>query len=363
MRLRSALVVALFFLGTGPGRADAQDGFPDSFQLVLGDLRPGAGVSAGADYEKSHFATSFFDLRLSTRISTRLYQRHEAAILIPHFFEPRLFLEVLGQYRSFTEVSYFGMGRATLEEDRSDYHIEGPILFATLGFRSSSRFVFGGRFGMLENDLHSGRSSDLPSVEEAFPVEELPGFVEEPDYLLYSAFAALDGRNDAEDPTRGYFLELQATSYRDRGFDRFNFEEATVEAHYFVPLDYRTVLASRVRGVFTRAGEGQEIPFYLLPTLGGTRNLQAFETDRFRDRNSLLVTGELRYQATPEIRLEASLDVGQVFPSFAEARFSELEVGAGVGARYKMGRKILVGVSLGVGREGARFSMTGGFRF
>jgi hypothetical protein len=361
--LRSALVVALVLLGAGPRKADAEEGFPDSFQLVLGDLRPGAGLSAGADYERSHFATSFFDLRLSTRISTRLYQRHEAAILIPHFFEPRLFLEVLGQYRSFTEVSYFGVGPDTPKADRSDYHIDGPILFATLGFRPSSRFVFGGRFGVLDNDIQSGRSSDLPSVEDAFAVEDLPGFVEEPDYLLYSAFAALDQRNDPEDPTRGFFLEVQATSYRDRGFDRFDFEEATAEAHYFVPLNYRMVLATRVRGVFTRAGEGQEIPFFMLPTLGGTRNLQAFENDRFRDRHSFLVTGELRYQATPEVRLEAFLDVGQVFPSFSEFRFSELEVGTGVGARYKMGRKVLVGVSVGVGREGARISMTGGFRF
>jgi outer membrane protein assembly factor BamA len=330
---------------------------------VIGDLRPGAGLAAGADYEKTHFATGFFDLRLGTRISTRLYQRHEAEIVIPHLFEPRLFLEVLAQYRSFTEVSYFGVGPDTRHEDRSNYHVEGPVLFATLGFRPSQRIVFGGRFGSLHNDLHAGRSDDHPSVEEKFPLSELPGYAEEPDYLLYSAFAALDLRNDPDDPTRGSYIEVQATRYRDRGFDRFHFEELSVEAHHFIPLSYRTVLASRARGVFTRAAEGQEIPFYMLPSLGGTGSLHAFDNDRFRDRHSLLVTGEIRYQATPEIRLEAFVDVGQVFPAFGEFRFSELEIGAGLGARYKMGRKILLGVSLGAGREGARISATGGFRF
>lgn len=363
MRSRARVFVGLLLLTAGTGRADAQEGYPDSFQLVLGDLRPGAGLSAGADYRRSHFATSFFDLRLSTRISTRLYQRHEAGILIPHLFEPRLFLEVLAQYRSFTEVSYFGVGRETMEDERSDYHIEGPAVFATLGFRPSRRIAIGGRFGSLDNDLHSGRSGDLPSVEEAFSPDELPGYAEEPDYFLYSAFAAFDFRDDPSDPTRGTVVELQSTRYRDRGFDRFHFDEVSIEAHHFVPLNYRMVLASRVKGLFTRTADGQQIPFYLLPTLGGTGSLQAFENDRFRDRHSFLVTGELRYHATPELRLEVFLDVGQVFPSFGEFRISELEFGTGLGARYKMGDKVLVGVSLGVGREGARISMTGGFRF
>ncbi len=130
-----------------------------------------------------------------------------------------------------------------------------------------------------------------------------------------------------------------------------------------MPLNYRWVLASRVRGVFTRTADGQEIPFYLLPSLGGTGSLTAFENDRFHDRHSFLATGELRYQATPEIRLEAFIDVGEVFPALGEFRFSELEIGGGIGARYKMGGKVLIGVSLGVGREGPRIALTGGFRF
>ncbi len=356
-------LVGLLLFSVSSSDAIAEEGFPDRFQLVLGDLKPGSGIAAGAEYQRSHFATGFFDLRLSTRVSVRLYQRHEVEVAIPHLFEPRLFLEVLAQYRSFTEVSYFGVGPETVEADRSNYHIDGPGLLATLGFRPAPRMVVGGRFGRLDNGLDSGRSSDHPSVEEAFPLEELPGYVEEPDYFLYSAFAAFDLRNDPDDPTGGSYFELQATRYRDRGFDRFNFEEVSIEAQGFVPLRYRWIFASRVKGVFTRTAEGQEIPFYLLPSLGGTSNLHAFENDRFRDRHLLFANLELRYHATPELRLETFIDVGQVFPSFGEFRVSAFEIGSGVGARFKMGEKVLVGVSLGIGREGARVSLSGGFRF
>jgi outer membrane protein assembly factor BamA len=363
LRSRTVAIAGLLLLSVSSSEAIAQESFPDRFQIVLGDLKPGSGIAAGADYERSHFATSFFDLRLSTRVSVRLYQRHEVEVAIPHLFEPRLFLEVLAQYRSYTEVSYFGVGSETDEADRSNYHIEGPGLFATLGFRPAPRIAVGGRFGSINNGISSGRSSDHPSVEDAFSLEELPGYVEEPDYFLYSAFAAFDLRNNPFDPTGGSYFELQATRYRDRGFDRFNFDEVSVEAQRFVPLSDEVVLASRVKGVFTRTADGQEIPFYLLPSLGGTSNLHAFENDRFRDRHLLFGNLELRYQATPMLRLETFIDVGQVFPSFGEFRFSAFEIGSGVGARFKMGEKVLVGVSLGIGREGARVSLSGGFRF
>ncbi|MGH9336111.1 MAG: BamA/TamA family outer membrane protein, partial [Vicinamibacteria bacterium] len=275
----------------------------------------------------------------------------------------RLFIELLGLYRSYTEVAYFGVGPETAQGDHSNYHIEGPAFYATMGFRPARKIVVGGRFGKLSTDLHSGRSGNLPSIEDTFSGSELPGYFEEPDHLLFAAFAAVDLRNDRNDPTGGSYYEIHATRYRDRGFDRFNFEELSVEAQHFVPLGRRITYASRVKGLFTRTGEGQEIPFYLLPSLGGTTSLHAFENDRFRDRNSLFVNNELRYQATLEIRLEAFVDVGQVFPTLGAFRLSKFELSSGVGIRYKVGSKVLVGVSLGLGREGPRVSMKGDFRF
>jgi outer membrane protein assembly factor BamA len=173
----------------------------------------------------------------------------------------------------------------------------------------------------------------------------------------------VDLRNDPEDPTAGAYYEVQTTAYRDRGWDRFDFEEFSVEAQHFVPLKPRWTLATRVKGVFTRTAEGQEIPFFLLPSLGGTSSLHGFENDRFRDRNLLFMNAELRYELRPSIRLEGFVDVGQVFPGFDSLRLGGFELSTGIGARYKLGQKVLVGVSLGVGREGPRIGIMGNFRF
>jgi hypothetical protein len=363
MRIPNTIVgIALFFFGGAP-QVFASGSFPDHFQFVLGDLRPGAGISVGVDYRHSHFASGIFDLRLGSRVSHRLYQRHEVEITFPHLVDERLFLDVLALYRSYTEVDYFGVGRSSPKESHSDYSVAGPAVFATVGFRPSRRTAFGGRVGSLQSSLDSGRSGDLPSVEEAFDPSELPGLIEEPDHFLFGGFGFVDLRDDPEDPTAGAYYEMQVTAYRDRGWDRFDFEELSIEAHHFIPVKPRWTVATRVKGVFTRAAEGQEIPFFLLPSLGGTTSLHAFENDRFRDRNTLVLNAELRYQLRPSIRLEGFVDVGQVFPGFNSVSLEGFELSSGLGARYKLGQKVLVGVSLGVGREGARASMMGSFRF
>jgi outer membrane protein assembly factor BamA len=343
--------------------AAPSDAFPDRFEFVLGDLRPGAGISLGFDYAHTHFASGAFDLKVGSRISHRLYQRHEMEVALPHLAHERLFAEVLALYRSYTEIDYFGVGPGSPEESHSDYHISGPALFATFGFRPARKAAFGARAGLLESNLDSGRNGSLPSIEETFPVRDLPGLVEEPDFFLWGGFALLDRRDDPEDATSGAFYEVQATAYRDRGLNRFDFEELSVDARHYVPLRPRWTVATRVTGVLTRAAEGQEIPFFLLPSLGGAGSLHAFENDRFRDRNLLLMNVELRYALTPSIRLVGFVDAGEVFPDFGSFRLGGLELSSGLGARYKLAGRVLVGVSLAAGREGMRAAMSGSFRF
>jgi outer membrane protein assembly factor BamA len=340
-----------------------EDPYPDRFSFLVGGLRQGAGVALGAEYEHPHFANGTFDLRASTLVSLRLYQRHELQLTIPHVFHPRLFVDAFGVYRSYTRVSYFGIGPGTQEEDRSDYHIDGPAIYGSLGFRPARGMVVAGRVAALDNDLHRGRGSKYPSIEEKFAPAELPGYLQEPDYFQLGLLAYFDRRNDPEDPTRGARYELQANRFLARDFDGFDFDELQIDAEHYLPVSRRATFASRIQAVFTGTAEGQEVPFFLLPSLGGRESLHAFSMDRFRDRNLLFLNSELRYQATPEIRISGFVDVGQVFPSAGAIRMSGFEVGVGAAVHYKYGRKVLVGLSLGLGREGPQLSLDGGFRF
>lgn len=353
-----ALAISAFSAASSEG-----GGLFDDLHLVLGGMRPGSGIGGGVELDESHFQNGVFDLKLQARVSIRLYQEHEAELTFPHVFDDRLFVQVLGSYRSFTQIDYFGIGRDSIKARRSNYGLEGGALSATIGFHPVSRVSFGGRAGRLNNSVRKGRNDDLPSIEEEFDPSSLPGLVEQPDYYLVGLFAEFDLRNDPDDPTRGAFYQIQATRYLDVGSNRFGFRELEASARHFLPLGRCWTFASRVKTVMTWTVDGGVVPFFLLPTLGGVDSLQAFGNDRFRDRNAVLMNAELRYRATGAIRLSLFVGAGEVFPRVKDLRFDALELSSGVGAEYKLGKRILMGVYLGVGREGARVSLKGDYRF
>ena len=64
--------------------------------------------------------------------------------------------------------------------------------------------------------------------------------------------------------------------------------------------------------MLTETAAGQEVPFYLLPTLGGSTTLRGFLDDRFRDRDLLLFNAEYRF---PIINLDRGLSTLPIFLS------------------------------------------------
>jgi outer membrane translocation and assembly module TamA len=233
----------------------------------------------------------------------------------------------------------------------------------TLGFDFSRSVRVGGQIGIMSLDTGRGGDDDFPSVEELFSSEEVPALDQQPDYLITAGFLEVERRDNPEDPRRGSYLLVKWARHHDRKLARFSFQEVGGRASRFVPLSRRSVLALRVDAVLTSNGMDQKIPFFFLPALGGTESLHGFDNQRFRDRHSLLFNVEYRWELTPALRAELLLDSGQVFSSERPLELGRFEFSYGTGLRLKMGRGILVGASLGLGREGARISVRGDFRF
>src|SRR4030095_4650259 len=86
-----------------------------------------------------------------------------------------------------------------------------------------------------------------------------------------------------------------------------------IDLQQYVPLPdrYRTI-ALHARANFTDARSGQEVPFYFQPTLGGAQALRGFREFRFQDRNSLLLTGEYRWEAWWALDGAVFVDAGTV---------------------------------------------------
>ncbi|MBI4477739.1 MAG: BamA/TamA family outer membrane protein [Acidobacteria bacterium] len=146
-------------------------------------------------------------------------------------------------------------------------------------------------------------------------------------------------------------------AHSDRGTGRFDFSRLDVEASYYFPffLDTRVIAVRAILNT-TSAGPGGDVPFFLLPTLGGSKSLRSFTNSRFRDRTAAAVNLEYRWEAVRFLEMALFTDAGSVAPRLADLARARLHRSYGIGARFKhRGDRVVFRVEVaGGGGEGAR---------
>jgi hypothetical protein len=93
------------------------------------------------------------------------------------------------------------------------------------------------------------------------------------------------------------------------------------------------VLALRAR-LDAVTGDRSELPFFLLPSLGGPDHLRAFSRGRFRDE--VATSGEVAYEWAVGLHARASLfvEVGGVHQGMSEVGFDPLHLSSGAAFRF-----------------------------
>jgi hypothetical protein len=105
----------------------------------------------------------------------------------------------------------------------------------------------------------------------------------------------IDTRDFPMHPTSGVILRAAGARYDDRTTGEHTFKRYEGEAASFVPIGGgRVVLAAHGWYVRSDTREGQSVPFYLQPNLGGIDTLRSFTDYRFRDNNMVVFNAELR---------------------------------------------------------------------
>ena len=114
-------------------------------------------------------------------------------------------------------------------------------------------------------------------------------------FVHAEAAITADSRDFPGHPTRGGLARAAAAHYSDRDSHLFSFGRYELEGAHFLPLaDSRVVVALHGWMVTSDTNEGQFVPFYLQPSLGGHNSLRGYDDYRFHDRNLMLVNAEAR---------------------------------------------------------------------
>ncbi len=336
----------------------------NGFLPTVGGFPSGSGQAFGVLWSKSgigvrypnEFTPNRVDLRGSGALSLRGYYLGLFEVSVARIGGSSINANVHLGYQHNANESFYGFGQDSLEENRVSFAESVGAVGALVWWQAPSWLAIGGGIGYRDTDIGAG-SDDFPPPPDFNP-DDLPGFVEQVEYLNYDAFVQVDWRNQGN-PYRGGLYAVRWTDWNDRDADVFSFTKLDIEVQQYFPyLMNKRVIALRARTVITDTTAGREVPFYLMPTLGGTRDLRGYNYARFRGRNMILLNAEYRAEIWLAMDLALFVDAGKVVADRKDINFKNLATDYGFGLRLKTALSTFLRADFAFGGEGFHTAIT-----
>jgi hypothetical protein len=324
-----------------------------------GGFPAGAGMKYGVAYdhaigsEENPERANRFDVSGGFARSTRGYQRARGSLTMRHIGGSAIDAKVWGQKFEFPQEDLFGIGQDSRTEDRSNYLHESTETGGELRWSPKKFMTLSSGLAYLQPKIGRGTDSRFPSTDQLFDEATLPGLAVQPDFLRTDVGVAFELRDNPLHPHAGGRYDVTFSNYADRDLGAYGFRSVTMDAQHYVPLPNRyRVIALHAAVVMTDAGAGQQVPFYYQPTLGGSQQLRGFREFRFRDRNSLVMSAEYRWEASWLLDAAVFVDAGKVTAHRSDLNLRDLDASYGVGLRVHSNSAFVARLDLAFSREG-----------
>lgn len=221
---------------------------------------------------------------------------------------------------------------------------EGPAYFAKARWRLFGRFYAGLGYlgGHVDTRLRisAGDPASLFDPTLALDVGAVSFPIE------------IDSRDHEQFPRRGWLWKADARFYRDSFGSDFNTETFKISANHYRPMRERDALATR----FVFRATGEDAPFFILSTFGGSTDLRGYPGGRYRDRMMYALQSEYRWQVNDRWIVTGFAGFGEVASTISDLGEDFLPA-AGLGARLVISQKHRVALSadIAVGNDDAEF--------
>ena len=329
----------------------------DGLGIRIGGIENGAGFALGPSFRASNLFNGNLAVHASGAASIVRDRELAAGVALPHL-APGLAFTVDAARTDLAQERFFGRGMKSLNIDGTAFALHTTRVVARASVAPADWLQVSLDAGALTAAAGNGRSRRLPGIGTRFTDGDAPGLAIGTTFRVVSIGAAVDHRDVPDNPRRGGRYQVSAHRYADT-LDRHSFTriDATVEQH-LSGWKRQRVLTLRTIASTSMADRGQQVPFYLQPTLGGARLLRGFVTDRFRDTTMLALQAEYGWDLSPFLNAVLFYEAGAVAPRWRDLTASDLRRDYGVGFRFGSARTVAfrTDVALGSG-EGVRLSM------
>ena len=331
----------------------------NGIQFLFGGMRSGQGMSGGVGYRRSDLFREQLGIRGTARATTRGGYMFDADVDFNGLRSDRTFLRWYTRYEHSRHVDYFGQGNDSLEANRTSYRYDDFSSDFNASFALTRRVRVGGTGGYFHAHTAESGEDDVIPIDEAFPPASLPGFGADTKYTRIGVFAYYDSRDSQTGPRSGGLIVARYREYWDIDLKQFAFRQTEFAVQKYVPyFNGGRVLAFGGSAVLSYPKEGNAVPFYLQPTLGGSDELRGFTPYRFKDYHSVNLTAEHRWHAFSMLDMALFADAGKVVPLKRDVDVSHLHYGGGIGFRWRIRRAIVSRIDFAVSSEGFQWIWT-----
>jgi outer membrane protein assembly factor BamA len=331
------------------------------FRPVIGGMMPGSGTVFGGGYIYGQ-ESQYTQFQVNARYSTKGYTQYDGMIEFP---APQrnnwLRTQIRAAYLDYTQINFFGLGNDTSKDDKSFFRQLGYFVRAGVAADLSRFLEVNGRFERLQTETRDGERD--PLMGSLYP--GVPGFGDDKnDFNIFGAGLKLKLFDQWDFPPVGAVISLDGARYDDQTLEKYDSFKVVGEAGAIIPLGYRNRrIALRFRTAHMQADSGEEVPFYLMETIGGAKTLRGYSEFRFRDTRNLLLNMEYRWELIPFIDFAFFADTGKVFRNFEDFNLKDLHWGAGWGIRVHAPGDMFFSIDLAGSPEGFVIHLSSGMGF
>ena len=299
--------------------------------------------------------------------------------------DERSFLRAHAGYNKSLTTRYYGRGPNRPETAESSYTRERSQLEFRYQFTEpnpTDDLILDVGFGLEHNKLASGQVRDALNTRTAHPLDFAAG--NDQDMLWVYLRARYDTRDSLHNPYSGWYVGASSsTALVQTGADVGSVFRVDGSKVFTVPplfhdggddKEENPPTDTLAFGAFTTATAGT-LPFYSLPSLGGSTALRGYINNRWTDRTSWHAAAEYRFWFQPrgfaitdQVRVErvgAALfyEVGSVAPNWTDLFDDKPKYSYGAGLRIGLERTATFRFDLGISDEDTNFSIAFGLTF
>jgi outer membrane protein assembly factor BamA len=166
----------------------------------------------------------------------------------------------------------------------------------------------------------------------------------------FGLFLRFDSRDRTTYPKEGNFSTATLTKYHNIFGSDYNFVKFRLDIRQYITLYEDIIFAFQF---FSEFNQGN-VPFMLMPAVGGAEMLRGYPEGRYRDKNALFIQNELRFPIFWRFSGAVFFSFGDVFDTQKDISREMIKYAGGIGIRFSVDtqEKINIRMDYGATAEG-----------